>query len=52
MDDNFYLIGKQSNFTAPQFTIIQIDYGELIDDLLIIRIVIESEQTLLLFQYN
>ena len=27
MDDNFFLIGKQYNFTAPQFSSREIDYG-------------------------
>ena len=39
MDDNFFLIGKQYNFTAPQFSSREIDYGEPSDDLFLIKIV-------------
>ena len=39
MDDNFFLIGKQYNFTAPQFSTREIDYGEPGDDLFLIKII-------------
>ena len=52
MDDNFFLIGKQYNFTAPQFSSREIDYGDPGHDLFLIKIMSRSNLIIFLEKGN